>query len=216
VARSSRVKPSKRAKADGPVRRRVEPWQVISVVAVAALVVFLVWTELSREHVTSAATAAKPPMPVESPLAGAKVDIAPLESAVRANPKDANAVLHLANALHDNGMLPRAIEQYKSYLAMHAEDPDARVDLGICYDQMGMIDSLRSEQYFALAINEMETALKGNPSHQPAAFNLGIVNLHKGSLEESNKWLKKAAAMNKNSDLGMRAQQILQQHSFTP
>ena len=216
VSRPSRVKRSQQAKTDEPVRRRVEPWQVISFIAVGALIVFLVWTELSREHAAPATTAAKPSMPLESPLAAARVDIAPLENAVKANPKDADAMLRLANALHDNGMLPRAIEQYKNYLSMHPENPDARVDLGICYDQMGMIDSLRSAQYYALAIKEMETALKGNPSHQPAAFNLGIVNLHRGSLEESNKWLKKAAAMNKNSNLGMRAQQILQQHSFTP
>jgi len=212
----SRPRRSKQANAEEPVRRRVEPWQVISFIAVGALVVFLVWTELSREHVAPATTVAKPSMPLESPLAAARVDIAPLENAARANPKDADAVLRLANALHDNGMLPRAIEHYKIYLSMHPENPDARVDLGICYDQMGMIDSLRSDQFYGLAINEMETALKGNPSHQPAAFNLGIVNLHRGSLEESNKWMKKAVAMNKNSDLGMRAQQILQQHSFTP
>ena len=215
VSRPSRVERSKRANADGPVRRRFEPWQVISFIAVGALIVFLVWTELSREHAAPATTAAKSSMPLESPLAG-RVDIGPLENAVKANPKDADAVLRLANALHDTGMLPRAIEQYKNYLSMHPDNPDARVDLGICYDQMGMTDSLRSEQYYALAIEEMETALKGTPSHQAAAFNLGIVNLHRGNLEESNKWLKKAAALNKNSDLGMRAQQILQQHSFTP
>ncbi len=216
VQRPSQVKQVKQAKADDPGRRHIEPWQIISILAVGALIVFLVWTELSREHAAPATSAAKPSMPLESPVAAAKVDIAPLDNAVKANPKDAGAVLRLANALHDNGMLPRAIEQYKNYLSMHPEDPNARVDLGICYDQMGMIDSLQSQQYYARAIEEMETALKRTPSHQPAAFNLGIVNLHRGNLEESNKWLKKAAALNKNSDLGMRAQQILQQHSFTP
>jgi hypothetical protein len=216
VARPARAKRSKQADVGAPGRRRVEPWQIISIIAVGALIVFLVWSELSREHAAPATTVAKPSMPLESPVAAARVDLAPLEDAVKANPKDADAVLRLANALHDNGMLPRAIEHYKNYLSMHPENPDARVDLGICYDQMGMIDSLGSAQYYALAIKEMDRALKGNPSHQPAAFNLGIVNLHRGELEESNKWLKKAAAMNKNSDLGMRAQQILQQHSFTP
>jgi tetratricopeptide (TPR) repeat protein len=153
---------------------------------------------------------------MESPLATAKVDLQSLEGAVAAHPGDAAAVLRLANGLHDNGMIPRAIEQYQKYLKMHPDDADARVDFGICYDQMGMADSAQSAKYYGLAIQEMERALKGTPGHQPAAFNLGIVNLHRGQLEESNAWFKKAVALNKSSELGMRAQQILQQHSFTP
>lgn len=217
-SRSSRPRRSKPGREDEPARRRIEPWQVISFAAVGALVVFLAWSELSRDHSgpAGAGASAPPPVPMQSPLGPAQVDLSPLEAAVSANPKDAEAVLRLANALHDNGMLPRAIQQYKNYLVMKPGDPDARVDLGICYDQMGMADSLQSATYYALAAAAMETAIKGNPAHQPAAFNLGIVNLHRGNLEESNKWLKRAVALNKSSDLGMRAQQILQQHSFTP
>jgi tetratricopeptide (TPR) repeat protein len=207
---------TKTANAGASRRRRFEPWQVISMVAVGVLVVYIVWTEMSREHVIPVAGASQAPVTQMPQLGAPPVDTAPLEAAVAANPKDARALLHLANAYHDNGMVPRAIEQYKKYLGLQPDNPDARVDLGICYDQMGMADSVQAEMYYAQAIKEMETALTKNPSHQPAAFNLGIVNLHRGDLTESNKWLTKAAAMNRNSDLGMRAQQILQQHSFTP
>ena len=196
--------------------RHVEPWQVISFIAVGGLLLFVLWTELSRDRATSATPAVQASMPQQPPLAPSLVDLAPLEAALKANPKDADAVLRLANGLHDHGMVMRAIEQYKNYLSMIPGNPDARVDLGICYDQMGLADSLHADTYYALAIQEMETALKGSPSHQPAAFNLGIVNLHRGELEESNRWLKKAAAMDAKSDLGMRAQQILQKHSLTP
>jgi tetratricopeptide (TPR) repeat protein len=213
---SGRPRHVRRRTADEAFRRRVEPWQVISFLAVGVLVVFLVWTEVARDRAMPAATTVQPSQPLESPLRTAQIDIGPLESAVAANPKDADAVLRLANALHDNRMLPRAIEQYKNYLTMRPENPDARVDLGACYDQMGLADSLHADEYYALAMSEMETALKGSPSHQPAAFNLGIVSLHRGDLEASNSWLKRAVAMNRESDLGKRATEILRQHSFTP
>jgi tetratricopeptide (TPR) repeat protein len=211
------VKRSKPAPAEEGPRRRLEPWQIISIVAVGALLAYLVWTEMSRQQPAPVSVASQPPM-MQAPQLGQRggVDTAPLEAAVAANPKDADAILRLANAYHDNGMVPMAIKRYKDYLNLQPENSDARVDLGICYDQMGLTDSVQGGMYFAQAVKEMEATLKQNPSHQPAAFNLGIVNLHRGDLAESNRWFKQAAAMDKNSELGKRAQQILQQHSFTP
>jgi tetratricopeptide (TPR) repeat protein len=213
VVQSSGAKNAKRKGAAPPVRRKVELWQVIAFGVIGALLAFLTWTELTREQRPAVAQA-----PAQMPLSPATpaVDLAPLEAAVAANPKDPGTHLRLANGLHDLGMLPRAIEQYNVYLKMHPDDPDARVDLGICYDQMGLMDSVQADRYFGLAIQEMQTVVKAHPTHQPAAFNLGIVHLHRGDLENSNKWLKKAVEVNKNSELGMRAQRMLQQHSFTP
>jgi len=95
-------------------------------------------------------------------------------------------------------------------------DPNARVDLGICYDQLALQDSNNAPRYFAMAVQEMRTVADNAPTHQPAAFNLGIVNLHMGNLEESNKWFKRAVELGRNTELGMRAQKILQQHTFSP
>lgn len=209
-------KRQKPAQAESAPRRRFEPWQIISMIAVAALVAYIVWTEMSRDHATPVSASTQPPMMPSPQLGSTLVDTKPLEAAVAANPRDAEAILRLANAYHDNGMAPRAIEQYKRYLTLKPDNADARVDLGICYDQMSMVDSTTSGMYAALAVKEMETALQKNPLHQAAAFNLGIVNLHRGDLAASNRWLAKALALNKTSELGMRAQQILQQHSFTP
>jgi len=189
---------------------------VISFVAVGALLVFLVWTELGRERVSPASAPAQAPMQMPPLEAAPATDLGPLEAAVAADPKDGEARLKLANGLHDHGMLPQAIEQYKAYLAMHPENPDARVDLGICYDQLALTDTARSAMFFALAVREMEAVAAIHPGHQPAAFNLGIVNLHRGDLEGSNRWMKKALEIDRNSDLGQRAQRMLQQHSFTP
>lgn len=137
---------------------------------------------------------------------------------MKENPNDAGSKLLLANALHDAGThdaayLPRAIEAYRSFLKAKPNDPNARVDLGICYFEVGKLDSTRAGEFFANAVKEMEAALKSDPKHQPGAFNLGIVQLYSGNFQESNKWFKKAVDLNPESDLGKRAKTILDQHS---
>ena len=106
-------------------RRTIEPWQIISVVAILALVGVLVYVELSRDHapVPEQAAAPKqmtmPPMMQNQPV----VDVAALEAAVTANPTDARALLNLANGLHDSGEFLRAVEIYKRYLKTQPKDP---------------------------------------------------------------------------------------------
>jgi len=190
-----------------PARRRsARLWQVISIVAVGALLVVLAWSELSRD--TSA-----PPAQTAAPMQSQQVvDIAPLERAVAENPDDVHARLALANALQDNGAYARAIELYKDYLATHPEDPDARVDMGICYFELARTDSVHGGAFYDLAISEMTSAFERMPTHQSAAFNLGIVYLTGGNLEQSNKWFERAAALDSSSSLGRRAKQMLAQH----
>lgn len=198
-------------------RKRFELWQVISFVAVVALVAVLVTLELSREHVPAAPgpSGAMPVMPPPMQQAPPSVDLGPLQAAVVANPGNPGALLKLANAMHDNGLFQQAVDTYMTYLKSQPNDANARVDMGICYYQMGMGDSTNSGRLFDMAITAMETAIRNTPTHQPAAFNLGVVNLTRGRLEESNAWFRKAVALDKNSDLGVRAQQMLSQHSFT-
>lgn len=203
---------------DAKPKRVIEPWQIIAVVAVLALVGVLAYVELSRDHAPTAAPAAAsapmtmPPMMQQQPA----VDIAALEAAVKVSPNDTKTVLALANGLHDNGEYLRAVEVYTKYLKTHPKDPDARVDMGVCYYQLGMQDTVNTARYFALAITEMEAALRGTPTHQPAAFNLGVVNLQKGDLDISNRWFRKAVELGPTTDLGTRAQRMLQQHSSIP
>lgn len=215
--RGAQPKPARNAKA--AARRGLEPWQLVSFVAIAALVAVLVYVELSRDHAPAGLTAGVPPAsPGMPPMmqAPSAVDLAPLEAAVAADPRDMGALLQLANALHDNGQYLRAVETYTTYLATHPRNPDARVDMAVCYYELALIDSVHAGRYFGLAVEEMEAALRGTPTHQPAAFNLGVVHLQRGDLETSNRWFRKAVEMNPGSDLGQRAGRMLQQHSMTP
>lgn len=193
-----------------------EPWQVLTGGIVLLLVAFFAYTELTREQPIS-----RPPAQANPSLPDAAMmqEIDQLQRAVDANPKDDASLIRLANMLHDAAMhnpmlLTRAINTYSRYLALKPTDPNARVDMGICYFEMGRIDSANTASLFSRAIQEMETALKVNPAHQPAAFNLGIVNLNAGNMQESSKWFKKAMEIDASSTLGKKAKEMLEQHSF--
>jgi tetratricopeptide (TPR) repeat protein len=142
------------------------------------------------------------------------VDLTPLEQAVVANPNDQTALLALANGLHDSRNWARAISTYEKYLEKDPGNPDARVDMGICYFELAKQDPGKAGEYYGKAVATMQAALQGHPDHQPAAFNLGVVNLQMGNIEESTEWLKRAVDLGKSSPLGQRAQRMLEQHTI--
>ncbi len=197
--------------------KRFEPWQIVAGAAVIGLVAFFVYTELQRDHasVRPAEQQVQQQATPQGMSRAPRADIAPLEQAVAASPSDARALLRLANGLQDNGAYPRAIGVYERYLAIEPDDPDARVDMAVCYFELGRADSAGGKSMLEIARKEMEMTLKKRPDHQPAAFNLGIVTLTMGDLETSNAWFKRAVELNPASDLGTRAKRILEQHSVT-
>jgi cytochrome c-type biogenesis protein CcmH/NrfG len=186
-------------------KKKFESWQVLSiagVVVVAALVAIGVFRNPPKEATPQEQAAESNAAPAVSPTLVS--DIEALQKTVDANPKDAETILRLANALHDAKFMPRAIAMYQRYLQLKPKDADARVDMGICYYESG--DS-------PTALKEMQTALSYDPKHQMAMFNLGIVTLNQGNLALSNEWFKKTVEVNPNTQIGQRAQQILTQHS---
>ncbi len=130
-------------------------------------------------------------------------EINALEQIVANNPTDATALLSLANLQQDAGLYQNAITNYKKYLAIEPTNPDARIDMGVCYFSLSDYNS---------AIKEMEEALKHKPDHQIGYLNLGVVNLNAGNLEISKEWLRKTVEINPNSDAGKRAQSLLDSH----
>jgi Tfp pilus assembly protein PilF len=218
------VKPQRQQKRQQPAvheakaLRSVEPWQIVSVVAILALVAVLVYVQLSGDKAPPPAQAGGPSQMTMPQMMQQQpsVDITGLEAAANANPGDPKAALAFANGLHDSGDFLRAVEVYRKYLKAHPKDPDARVDMGVCYYELGLQDTVNTSRYFGLAVTEMEAALRGTPTHQPAAFNLGVVNLQKGDLEVSNRWFRKAVELGPSTDLGTKAQRMLQQHSSMP
>jgi len=126
-----------------------------------------------------------------------------LEAKVKQNPEDYKSLLEMAHLKNDSGLFEAAIQNYKTYLDKNPKDADARVDMGVCYFNL---------KDFPSAIKEMETALTYVPNHQIAHLNLGVVNLSAGNIEKSKEWLKKAYDLNPTSDVGKRAEQLLNNH----
>ena len=126
-----------------------------------------------------------------------------LEAKINSNPEDYKSILELAHLKNDSGLFEAAIVNYKTYLDNNPKDADARVDMGVCYFNL---------QDFPNAIKEMETALKYVPNHQIAHLNLGVVNLSAGNIEKSKEWLKKAYDLNPTSEVGKKAEQLLNNH----
>ena len=129
--------------------------------------------------------------------------ITALEKQLAANPNDAETVLQFANTLHDAKFYLRAVEMYKKYVAVNPANSDARVDLGICYFELGNLDH---------AVKEIESVVKKDPKHQMAMYNLGMIQLSSKNLEEAKKWFKQCIAIDPQSTAGLRAQQILEQY----
>jgi tetratricopeptide (TPR) repeat protein len=194
---------------------------------VAALVIIIVAAVLfdryvSRENIPQQVAQQSNPEPQRP--SGANMAAIPqiedMERQVKANPGDLSISLQLANFLSDNRFYDKAITYYQSYLQKKPKDSNARVDMGICYKEIGQYDN---------ATREMKQALVYNPSHLFATFNLGIVALDEGKMymdqgqmdraneliKESNDWFKKTVALAPTSEVGKRAQQLLSQHSNT-
>jgi tetratricopeptide (TPR) repeat protein len=130
-------------------------------------------------------------------------EISQLEEKIKANPEDMESILHLSHLLQDSGLYEKAITNYKKYLEKNPKNADARVDMAICYYNLNDYTS---------AINEMETAIKYQPSHQLAHLNLGIVNLAAQNIDASKSWFRKTFELDPNSEAGKRAQELLNSH----
>jgi tetratricopeptide (TPR) repeat protein len=126
-----------------------------------------------------------------------------LEAKIKQNLEDYKSLLELAHLKNDSGLFEAAIQNYKTYLDKNPKDADARVDMGVCYFNL---------QDYSSAIKEMETALTYVPNHQIAHLNLGVVNLSAGNIEKSKEWLKKAYDLNPTSEVGKKAEQLLNNH----
>ncbi|HSP87318.1 MAG TPA: tetratricopeptide repeat protein [Ignavibacteriaceae bacterium] len=126
-----------------------------------------------------------------------------LETMLKTNPNNNEALLELAHLRNDSGMFEKAIENYQEYLKRVPSDADSRIDMGVCYYNLGKYDE---------AIAAMTKALEYNKDHQIGHLNLGIVNLASGNVEKSREWLQKAVSLGPETDVGKRAQELLKSH----
>lgn len=109
------------------------------------------------------------PMTQGQPKAGliqTQGDIARLQEAVKAEPKNVRAWIELGNIMMDTSRFAEAIEAYQKVLDLDPKNVDVRVDMGTCYRNIGKPD---------IAAKEYRKALEINPNHLNGHKNLAIV-----------------------------------------
>lgn len=123
-----------------------------------------------------------------------------MQDTIAQNPARHDVELRLANMFYDMGAFPMASMTYAKYLQAEPSNVPARIDYAYTLLRMG-----KSEE----AVAETKTALKKEPDHPIATFNLGVIYYQLGQMEEAKIWLKKAQAIAPNSRVSEGAEKIL-------
>lgn len=89
-----------------------------------------------------------------------------LEQRVAANPSDADSWVKLGNIYFDSSKFDKAIRAYEKSLEIRPGNANVLTDLGVMYRRSGNP---------TMAINAFDRAIVGNPKHEQARFNKGIV-----------------------------------------
>jgi cytochrome c-type biogenesis protein CcmH/NrfG len=110
---------------------------------------------------------------------------APLLTALKADPKNADTLVQLGNIYYDHHVYPQAIDYYKQALELKPDDVNVRTDLGTAYWYSGFADN---------AVTEYQKVLKIRPDYPPTLMNLGVVRMqglkdYKGAIAVWERWL---------------------------
>jgi tetratricopeptide (TPR) repeat protein len=114
--------------------------------------------------VATAPAAGQGAAPQAPPLDEARVQS--LMTILKNDPKNAGAMVQLANTYFDAERYPDAIKWYEEGLAVDPKNPDASTDLGISYYYTGQTDR---------ALKQFEHSLSIDPRHTKTMLNQGIV-----------------------------------------
>lgn len=110
-----------------------------------------------------------------APPADVRKQIDTLQSILKDDPKNLNALIQMGNLYFDADQFNQAIETYSKVLQIEPKNADVRTDLGIMYRKKGDYDR---------AIAEFKRAAEMAPKHVNSRYNLGIVLLHdKGDIK---------------------------------
>lgn len=119
---------------------------------------------------------------------------------VKKSPDGATPHYNLANAYHDKGLIDKAIEHYKTALALNPDHVEARDNLGSSYLEKGLINEA-IEQYLAV--------LKLRPDLAEAHYNLGLAYIKKGLKSDAIGEFKQALHIRANFSEARQALEII-------
>ncbi len=123
-----------------------------------------------------------------------------LEEEVKNNPEDYERLISFSHQLNDAGFFEKAIVNYEKYLKKFPKNVNVIVDYGVCHYELQNLDK---------AISILKSALQIDSKHQIAHFNLGIINYAKKDLETARSWWEKTVEIDAHSDVGHKANELL-------
>jgi len=109
----------------------------ISSVIIAVFIVALIASGVFDSGVTQNVSPLMDQAPVSNIDMADMEEINQLETKVNANPDDMESTLHLSHLLQDSGFYEKAITFYQKYLEKNPDNADARVDMAICFYNLG-------------------------------------------------------------------------------
>ncbi|MCE1188478.1 MAG: tetratricopeptide repeat protein [Ignavibacteria bacterium] len=132
-------------------------------------------------------------------------DIAMLEEKMKTSPDDMESLLSLAHLCNDAGLYDKAIGYYKTYLGRNPKEAEVIIDMGVCFFSLKQYDK---------ADSVMKAAIKLSPNHPIGLYNLGIVNLSRGKMEDAKKWFSLLVEKHPESEQAKQAKELLKSHSM--
>ena len=123
-----------------------------------------------------------------------------LNSQLEQNPENVQAWIQLGNLYYDVQNFDQAVYYYQHALHMDSTNSDVRVDMGVSYFRSGQS---------AIAVTEIEKALKFTPTHLNALFNLGVVYNSMGNRAQAEKFWRQYISLQPNGELAKTIQSIM-------
>ena len=157
-------------------RMRKQAWVFLLAGFIIGFGVLYMWTKQRAPGIVRAmplpvdgtsVSAAQPQEPAPPPVDMARVQ--QLQTEIKNNPKNFEALVELANIHFDQKTFEDAINIYSKALEARPDDVNVRTDLGTAMFYDNRVDD---------GIAEFRKALELNPNHGPTLFNMGVAMLH--------------------------------------
>lgn len=163
---------------------RAKSYYIIITAFIVSLIILLLIFDSNRKNLAAklsnaALTDQARQIPSDDNSIQMMQSIQKLMSDLAANPDDYNLNVKAANAYFDIGKYQQAIKYYKKANSIRLVT-EVQIDLGICYFNLGKLDS---------ALITMQYGLKINPNHKQGLYNIGIVLYNMGQTDKAiEKW----------------------------
>jgi tetratricopeptide (TPR) repeat protein len=192
---------------------------LIPVFAVAISLGYLIPTQLLSDDNNDTSTSTTKP---QSQALQIQVDdiqqrITAYQALLQRNPNDIDAMKGMGDSYLEMGAYQgeagevnesyrsykNAVDQYRKYLSIKPDGNETRVDLGLAYSYLQMID---------ISLRELDTATAADPGNQRAWHSLGWVLYNSaGNVNDARTAWQKSYDLNPSSPIGQESKSFLDQ-----